>query len=149
MTPELPPPAPSHPRMFGLHDYRRSYVLPAEVDTNIPRRGRLGKFGSWEHARGVLGEVGRSLPATPVALHYRELETGAGRLPVGTEVTARVRAGSGELITVVSRQESAPYGARSDNWQLTVNGVVPDKGIASSPPSFPWLANLVRLALHT
>lgn len=28
------------PRMLGLHDYRRSYVLPAGIDNNIPITGR-------------------------------------------------------------------------------------------------------------
>ncbi|GAA2798964.1 hypothetical protein [Saccharopolyspora taberi] len=141
-------PRPASPRMFGLHDYRRSYVLPTEVDTNILRTGSAGEFGSWNHARGVLVEVSRCLRAMPVALNYRELETGPARLPVGIEVTAIARDDAGALVTVISRQESAPYGPRGDYWQLTVNGVVPEDGISSSPPSLPWMANLVRLALR-
>lgn len=138
---------PSHPRMVSMADYRRCYVLFDEVESNIPRWGTEGEFGAWDYARGVLVEVSRRVRGTPVALHYRELDTPVARNPIGVEVTAIVRAGDGELVTVVSRHESAPFGARGDQWQLTVNGVIPAAGIAASPPSLPWMANLVWLHL--
>ncbi|GAB3289123.1 hypothetical protein [Parasphingorhabdus pacifica] len=139
---------PVSPRMFGPHDYRRSYVLPDEVDSNIPRRGSVGEYGAWNHARGVLVEISRRLRAVPLALDYRELEAPA-RLPVGIEVTAVVRANIGQPVTVISRRETAPYGPRGDYWQLTVDGVVPEGGLHRHPPSLPWLAHLVRHALHS
>lgn len=136
------------PRMFGPHDYLRSYVLPDEVASNIPRRGSVGEFGAWNHARGVLVEVSRRLRATPLSLHYLELET-PDRLPVGTDVTAVVEDHTRQRLSVVSRRESAPYGPRGDYWQLSVDGVVPDGGTHRHPPSLPWLAHLVHLALHS
>lgn len=135
------------PRMFGLHDYRRSYVLPAAVESTIPRWGSAGEPGAWNHARGVLVEVSRRLWAEPVALHYRELESGPSRLPVGIEVTAVVCTNTAERITVGSRRETAPHGPRGDLWRLTVNGVVPQGGRDRHPPSLPWLALLVHRAL--
>ncbi len=134
------------PRMFGLRDYLRSYVLPDEVESNVPRRGSIGEFGAWNHARGVLVEVTRRLHAIPLSLHYIELET-PDRLPVGTEVTAVVEDNTRRRITVVSRRETTPYGPRGDYWQLTVDDAVPDGGRHRHPPSLPWLARLVHLAL--
>ncbi|WP_406690339.1 hypothetical protein REH65_31210 [Saccharopolyspora sp. ID03-671] len=136
------------PRMFGLHDYRRSYVLPTEVESNIPRTGSDGEFGSWNYARGVLVEVSSRLRAVPLSLHYIELET-PKRLPMGIEVTAVVEDHTRRRVTVVSRCENAPYGPRGDFWQLTVDGAVPDGGRHSYPPSLPWLAFLVHRALLT
>lgn len=129
--------------MFGLHDYRRCYVLPDDVAANIPRRGCPDEPGSFDYARGVLVEISQRLDARAVCLHYRELELGVARLPVGIEITATVRRETAKLVTSVSRHESAPYGARGDCWQLTVDGAVPDGGIASYPPSLPWMADLV------
>lgn len=97
--------APS-PRIFGLHDYRRSYVLPSEVNTNIPRAGGADEFGSWNYVRSVLVEVSRRLRAAPLSLHYRELEA-PNRLPMGVEVTAVVD-DTRRRLSVVSRRETAP-----------------------------------------
>ncbi|MDA3644377.1 hypothetical protein LZ318_30805 [Saccharopolyspora indica] len=138
-----PLPGTGHPRMFGWHDYRRSYVLP-EVEANIPVRDDApGDCGAWHHARAVLAEVARALPAAPVRLHFRELETPT-RVPFGIEVTAVVRTVGDVVITVVSRSESAPAGPRGDYWELTVNGLVPEEGTGTFPPSPPWLGRLVR-----
>lgn len=121
--------------MFGLHDYCRSYVLPSEVDTNIPRAGGAGEFGSWNYACGVLVEVSRRLPAAPLSLHYRELET-PGHLPMGIEVTAVVD-DTRRRISVVSRLETAPCGPRGDYWELSVDDAVPDDGRHSHAQSMP------------
>lgn len=148
-SPSTPPQGPfwRSPRMFDCADYRRCYVLPETVETNIPRWGSLGEFGSFDYARGVLVELTCHLPATPVALHYRELATTPARLPVGIEITATVGDSLGELITVVVRRENAPHGPRGDHWELAVDGVVPADGVASHPPSLPWMARLVRCAV--
>lgn len=143
-----PPPRRTPPRRFTMHDYQRSYVLFDDVDTNIPRWGTEGEPGAWNHARGLLIEVSRHLGGEPVALHYRERETPVHRNPIGTEITAVARDHRGDLITVVSTTENAPYGARGDHWQLAINGRVPDNGIATYPPSLPWIANLVARTVH-
>jgi hypothetical protein len=125
---------PSHPRMFGMADYRRSYVLYDGVECNIPRWGREGEFSVWNYARGVLVETSRALHATPVSLHYRELltrqphedaATVPAHLPVGHEITAVIRDADGELVTVVDHRETAPYGKHGDFWAVTVNGSSP------------------------
>ncbi|MBQ0926622.1 hypothetical protein [Saccharopolyspora endophytica] len=137
--------APSEsPRMFGLHDYCRSYVLPSEVDTNIPRTGGAGEFGSWNYACGVLVEVSRRLRAAPLSLHYRELET-PGHLPMGIEVTAVVD-DTRRRISVVSRLETVPCGPRGDYWELSVDDAVPDDGRHSHAQSLPWLVHRALLS---
>ncbi|ASR39974.1 hypothetical protein BAY61_32355 (plasmid) [Prauserella marina] len=146
-----------HPRMFSMADYRRSYVLYDGVDCNIPRWGREGEFGVWNYARGVLVEISRALHGTPVSLYYRELVTRQphedpalvpAHLPVGHEITIVIRDPDGELVTVVDHRETWPYGARGDVWELTVNGIRPEDGHATFPPSLPWMANIVRWHLH-
>jgi hypothetical protein len=148
---------PPHPRMFSMADYRRSYVLYDGVECNIPRWGREGEFGVWNYARGVLVETSRAVGGTPVSLRYRELltrqphedpATVPAHLPVGHEITAVIRDADGELVTVVDHRETAPYGAHGDFWELTVNGVQPEDGLALHPPSLPWMANTVRWHLR-
>lgn len=122
----------------------RSYVLFDNVQANVPRWGSAGECGAWNYARGLAVELSRVLAARPISVHYRELERGPG-LPVGNEVTAVVqRHPDRQLVTVTSRRESAPYGPRGDNWQLTVNNTVPADGAARHPPALPGLARLVR-----
>ncbi|WP_370973911.1 hypothetical protein [Amycolatopsis sp. cg9] len=144
------------------HDACRSYVLRDEVETNVPRRGHLGSLGVHNWARGHLVELYIALGGTPLSLHYRELlargphedDTVPEHLPVGCEVTARLRTDDGQVITVVSRTESAPYGPRGDHWQLTVDGEIPVDddprldGVGTHPPSLPFLGVLVRLHLR-
>ncbi len=62
-------------REFSAADHARGYVLFDDVACNIPRWGAPGEPGAWNHARGLLVELVRHLPSTPVALHYRELHT--------------------------------------------------------------------------
>ncbi|MGW4527825.1 hypothetical protein [Amycolatopsis sp. NPDC004378] len=152
----------ARPRWITPYDASRSYLLPKEVETNIPRRGYPGGYGAHDWARGHLVELYWTLGGAPLSLHYRELlarrphedDTVPEHLPVGCEVTARLRADDGQVITVVSRTESAPYGPRGDYWQLTVDGEIPVDddarlgGVHTYPPSLPFLAVLVRLHLR-
>lgn len=135
------------PRTLTSYDFSRCYVLYDDVDCNIPRWGSVGEYGAWDHARGVLVELCRALPATPVRLHLRELDTPT-RAPVGWEITAVARDHTGAPVTVVSRRETWPYSLRGDFWQVHINGVVPGEGTAIHPPSLPWLARLVRNTLQ-
>jgi hypothetical protein len=155
---------PTRPRWITPYDFSRSYVLPEDVETNIPRRGSLGGFGAHDWARGHLVELYQRLGGTPLSLHHRELltrhplddpDTTPEHLPVGNEVTARLRDPDGHLVTVVSRGEWAPYGPRGDFWQLTVNDEIPTDaddpalhGVHAYPPSLPFLAHLVALHLR-
>lgn len=151
-------------RWITPYDASRCYLLPDEVETNIPRRGYLGSYGAHEWARGHLVELLWRLGGVPLSLHYRELATRQPHedpelvpehLFVGLEVTARLRDRDGQLITVVSRKEQAPYGPRGDYWQVTVNGEIPTyaddphvHGVHAYPPSLPYLAFLVQLHLR-
>jgi hypothetical protein len=81
-------------------------------------------------------------------VHYRERETPVTRNPIGAEVTAVLRDRGDQVITVISTYEHAPYGDRGDHWQVTVNSVIPEDGVAEYPPSSPWLAHVVYLHLN-
>lgn len=162
MSPETTVRLEGRPRWITPYDASRSYVLREEVETNIPRRGHPGSYGAHNWARGHLVELYIFLGGTPLSVHYRELlargphedHTVPEHLPVGCEVTARLRTDDGQVLTVVSRAESAPYGPRGDYWQLTVDGEIPIdddprlSGVGTYPPSLPFLAVLVRLHLR-
>lgn len=151
-------------RWITPDDFCRSYLLPDDVETNIPRRGCLGGYGAHNWARGHLIELHRRLGGTPLSLHYRELLIRPPHDPalagervlecMGVEATARLRDRSGRELTVVSRAESAPDGPRGDYWQITVNGEIPTgaddpglNGVHTYPPSLPFMAGLVDLYL--
>lgn len=154
----------TRPRWITPYDASRSYVLPDDVGTNIPSRGYVGSLGAHDWARGHLVELCQRLSGAPVSVHYRELltchphedpDTTPAHLPVGNEVTAVLRDHDGQLVTVVTRDESAPYGPRGDYWQVTVNGEIPTdaddpalRGVHAYPPSLPFLAHLVALHLR-
>lgn len=129
-------------------DANRCYVLFDEVACNIPRWGAVGEYGAWDHARGLLVELCRFLSATPVSLHYREVNNPNTGQPCGIEVTA-VADRSGRRVEVVSRGESAPYGQWGDYWRLSVNGHTSEDWCARYPPSLPFIANLVHRYLNT
>lgn len=73
-------------------------------------------------------------------------------LPVGNEITVRLRDRDGPLVTVISRDEWAPHGAARDYWQVTVNGEIPadssDPGLHGVHAYPPFLAFLVQLHLR-
>jgi hypothetical protein len=50
---------------FAPHDWSRSYVLPADVEANIPLRGSVGMLGAHNAARGILVETCRRTGARP------------------------------------------------------------------------------------
>lgn len=154
----------TRPRWITPYDASRSYLLPEDVETNIPRRGYLGSYGAHDWARGHLVELLQRLGGVPLSLHYRELltrhphedpELVPGHLPVGIEVTVCLRDGDGWLVTVVSRVEWGPFGPRGDYWQVTVNGEIPTDGddpglhgVHAYPPTLAFLAFLVQLHLR-
>ncbi|GGM67705.1 hypothetical protein GCM10012275_42860 [Longimycelium tulufanense] len=136
------------PRMFSLDDYRRCYVLYEDVRCNIPRWGSLGEPGAWNWARGLLVELVRRRGGTPLALHYRELETsGPLRLPAGLEVTAEFRDADGMRVTVTSHREGV-FAVGGEFWRLTVDDQTPDEGTGTYPPSLPVIAYLVHQHLN-
>jgi hypothetical protein len=152
-------------RWITPYDACRSYLLPDNVKTNIPRRGYPGSYGAHDWARGHLVELHQRLGGTALSLHYRELLTRhphddpqrvPNHLPVGNEVTVRLRDHDDQLVTVVTREEWAPYGPRGDQWQATVNGEIPGaldeprlRGVHTYPPTLPYLAFLVEMHLLT
>lgn len=146
------------------YDWSRSYLLPEQVATNIPRSGSLGGYGAHNWARGHLIELCRRLGGTPISVYYLEMLTRhpsedpkrvPAHLPVGGEVTASLRDSNGQLITVVSRVEGAEHGPRGDYWEVAVNGEIPAdedprlSGQSAYPPSLPFLAFLVQQHLRT
>lgn len=68
---------------YGHFDYKRSYVLPAHVVSNIPRdRSNPGGYGAHEYARGLLVEIALSLEARPDEVRYTDCEAACSRHPV-------------------------------------------------------------------
>lgn len=135
-------------RYLSPNDWSRCYVVHHDnVASNIPLWGSLGEPGAYDHARGILVEISRALTATPIFLYYHELQT-RDRHPVGTLIIATVREPTGNRVAVIEQRETAPYGRRGDYWQVTINGTIPEQGIAAYPPSPPWLANLVWRTVH-
>ena len=132
-------------------------MLYDDVECNIARWGSDGECGAWNYARGVAVETARAVCGSPVSLYYHELLTCSpheaparvpAHLPLGHEITAVVRDGFGDLVTVVDHRETAPYGEHGDVWRLTVDGVEVEDGSASHPPSLPWAAHQVRWHLY-
>lgn len=55
---------------FTPYDWSRSYVLPADVEANIPLCGSIGMLGAHYVARGLLVETRRYTRARPTGLRY-------------------------------------------------------------------------------
>ncbi|HET6285734.1 MAG TPA: hypothetical protein VFG15_03150 [Amycolatopsis sp.] len=157
-------PTPRYCCWFTPYDWSRSYLLPEQVATNIPRRGSLAGYGAHDWARGHLVELLWRLGGAPVSLHYRELltrhpsedpERVPAHLPLGGEVTACLRDPEGLPVTVVTRTESGSYATQGAYWEVTVNGETPAdedprlNGRHAYPPSLPFLAFLVQQHLRT
>lgn len=139
-SPSQPTEPAAAPRMFG----QRTYVLPDEVHTNLPRQGYDAEPPGWNRARGLLVELCRELAATPIALYHRPLETPTGN-PNGVVVTAIVRDSHNQIVTVVWRRQHHPRRRwHQQGWQLTVNGVTPPRGHGLVPAAPPWLARIAR-----
>ncbi|MEA5367239.1 hypothetical protein VA596_47465 [Amycolatopsis sp., V23-08] len=129
-------------------DWSRSYVLPQLVACNIPRSGSLDDLGAWNIARGVLVELCRELPATPVSLLYDEPVQHRDRTRVAIRVTARARRRDGQDVTVIYRSERTDTDPCPDFWSVAVNGFIPASGRDVRRPSPPWIAHTAAQTLH-
>lgn len=133
---------------FTPYDWSRSYVLPADVHSNIPLRGAVGMLGAHNAARGLLVETCRNTGAHPTGLHYEETVLGGGAIIV-VDVTAITHLSSGEPLTVHTRNWHRRHDdARDGDWSISVDGVArpdEDRKRPPSPPMQGWVVNrLVR-----
>ena len=67
---------------FTPYDWSRSYLLPADVASNIELRGSVGMVGAHNAARGLLVETCRHTGAHPTGLRYAETVLGDGAIIV-------------------------------------------------------------------
>jgi hypothetical protein len=133
---------------FTPYDWSRSYLLHADVHSNIPQRGSIGMLGAHNAARGLLVETCRHTGAHPTALHYTETVPDDGALIV-IDVTVTVHLLIGEALTVHTRTRHRRHdNAREGDWSISLNGVAypdEDRRRPPSPPMQGWIVHrLVR-----
>jgi hypothetical protein len=134
---------------FTPYDWSRSYLLPESVACNIPHRGSLAGYGSWNLARGILVELCRALPATtPVSLLYDEPAQRRDRTRIAIRVTARARRPDGHDVIVIYRSERNDTEPWHEFWSIAVNGFIPASGHDVRRPSPPWIAHTARQTLR-
>ncbi|WP_328442831.1 hypothetical protein [Amycolatopsis sp. NBC_00438] len=131
------------------YDWSRSYVLPESVACNIPHRGSLNDYGAWNDARGVLVELCRALPATPISLLYDEPVQRRNRMRIAIRITAHARRGDGQDVRVIYRSERTDTAPWPDFWSVAVNGLIPASGRGVRRPSPPWIAHTAAHTLRT
>ncbi|WIV60650.1 hypothetical protein [Amycolatopsis nalaikhensis] len=139
---------PDNQLWFSPYDWSRSYVLPESVACNIPRHGSLDDLGAWNVARGVLVELCRALPATPVSLLYDEPVQRRDRTRTAIRVTARARRRDGRDVIVIYRSEHTDAAPWPDFWSVAVNGFIPASGRDVRRPSPPWIAHTAAQTLR-
>jgi hypothetical protein len=139
---------PENQLWFSPYDWSRSYVLPESVACNIPRRGNLDDLGAWNVARGVLVELCRALPATPVSLLYDEPVQRRDWTRIAIRVTARARRRDGRDVIVIYRSERTDAAPWPDFWSVAVNGFIPASGRDVRRPSPPWIAHTAAQTLR-
>lgn len=133
---------------FTAYDWSRSYVLPESVACNIPHRGSLEGYGAWNIARGVLVELCRVLPATPISLLYDEPVQRRDRMRVAIRVTAHARRADGQDVRVIYRSERGTAEPWPEFWSVSVNGFIPASGHDIRRPSPPWIAHTAKNTLR-
>jgi hypothetical protein len=115
------------PRRFGQH----TYVLPASVQSNIPPYPSRDEVGRCAYARGLLVEISRTLPCTPLALYVRLCTDHIGN-PTAVVITVIAQDEHDEILTIVWRQERGLNALGPNHWQLTINGAIPHRGTDGS-----------------
>ncbi|ODU05225.1 MAG: hypothetical protein ABS81_08145 [Pseudonocardia sp. SCN 72-86] len=152
-----------------LHDWSRSYLLPDDVETNIPRNGRHRDCGAFNLARGLLVEVVGRTGGRPRTLTYTEWQArcGRGRGPRGGDSCAACTTPALISHTTVSAhidllERTRPLTVtvhyrfpleRVDghqNWRISVDGVALPVENRVRPPSPLVIAGIVqRVVLET
>ena len=133
---------------FTPYDWSRSYLLPADVASNIELRGSVGMVGAHNAARGLLVETCRHTGAHPTGLRYAETVLGDGAIIV-VDVTAAAHLPNGEPLCVQTRTRHRRHDdGRNGDWSITVDGVAnseDDRRCPPSPPMQGWIVHrLVR-----
>jgi hypothetical protein len=133
---------------FTSYDWSRSYLLPESVTCNIPHCGRLGDYGAWNVARGILVELCRALPATPISLLYDEPLQRRDPTRITKRITAHARRADGQDVRVIYRSERGDTEPWPEFWSIAVNGFIPASGRDVVRPSPPWIAHTARKTLR-
>ncbi len=133
-----------HQLWFTPYDWSRSYLLPESVTCNIPRRRSLDGYGAHNVARGVLVELCRALPATPVSLLYDEPVQRRDWTRTAIRITAHARCADGRDVRVIYRSERNDTEPRAEFWSIAVNGFIPATGHDVVRPSPPWIGHTAQ-----
>lgn len=133
---------------FTHYGWSRSYLLPKSVACNIPHRGSLDGYGAWNVARGILVELCRALPATPVSLLYDEPVQRRDHTRIALRITAHARRTDGLDVIVIYRNEHGDAEPWPEFWSIAVNGFIPATGHDVRRPSPPWIAHTARETLR-
>lgn len=134
---------------FTPYDWSRSFLLPADMASNIPLRGAVGMLGAHNAARGLLVEICRHTGAHPTFLHYAETVLDHGAIIV-VDVSATAHLPNGEPLCVKTRTLHRRHDddARNGDWSISVDGVAypgEDRRRSPSPPMQSWIVHrLVR-----
>ncbi|MDN5932476.1 MAG: hypothetical protein L0I24_15655 [Pseudonocardia sp.] len=133
---------------FTPYDWSRSFLLFADVASNIELRGSVGMFGAHNAARGLLVEICRHTGARPTGLHFVETVLGDGAIIV-VDVTATAHLPNGEALCVrTCTRHRRHEDARNGDWSVSVDGVAypgEDRRRSPSPPMQGWIVHrLVR-----
>lgn len=135
-------------RYIDQSDYRRSHLLPDDVECNIPRRPSEGEPGAWNIARGQLVEVCRATGASPIELHHTSWFSHGRDGGVISVARGRVRLRSGREVEFATTSRSAIRDHGWDGWDIAVDGQSLSGETRTYPPSPVVIGLIVAAAVH-
>jgi hypothetical protein len=133
-----------------VHPLRLEPLLRAARVSGLQhsRRGSLDGYGAWNVARGVLIELCRALPATPISLLYDEPVQRRDRTRIAKRITAHARRVDGQVVIVIYRSERGDAEPWTEFWSIAVKGFIPTTGRDVVRPSPSWIAHTAAQTLR-
>lgn len=123
------------------------YVVPEDVECNIPRHPQLGDCIAWNIARGHLIEACHATGGRPVGLLYIDLPSVNPR-GWTIQIVTTLRLPEGQHVTAIAteRHVSGPDGG-DRSWSIQVNGIHIPRESRGEAPSPAVVGEIVRRAL--
>lgn len=127
--------------------YRRSYVLPEDIECNIPRHPQPGDCTAWNAARGHLIEACMATGGRPVALLYIDLPS-TDPHSWTVQIASTLRLPDGQHVTAIATEQrlAGPHGGHR-RWAIQVNGIHVLQEDRVEAPSSAIVGEIVRRAL--